>query len=289
MADQSVIKKLALGTVQFGLNYGISNHEGQTPEKEVKEILNLAHQTGIKTLDTAWAYGSSEQVLGKTLPSDHTFEIVSKFPTIDPGKSISDYLQESLERLGAKSFYGYLAHTADLLKQNNALWSELQRLKAERLVSKIGYSLYSPSELQYLLSMKMIPDLIQIPYNIFDRRFEPHFEMLRDSGIEIHTRSAFLQGLFFTDPEKLPAFFDSVKSQLKLVKEEFSSVADLSASLLYFCASHPAVSRVVVGVNTADQLSDNLNGLKTVKIKEWPLFSIKDESILLPYHWPKKN
>lgn len=289
MADQSVIKKLALGTVQFGLDYGISNRDGQTPEKEVKEILALAHQSGIKTLDTAWAYGSSEQILGKTLPFNHAFEIISKFPTVDPGRTLSDYARESLDRLGIKQFYGYLAHTADVLKQNNALWSQLQQLKAEGLVLKVGYSLYSPSELQYLLNMNMMPDLVQVPYNIFDRRFEPHFEMLRDNGVEIHTRSAFLQGLFFTDPEKLPTFFDSVKLQLKQVRDKFSSSSDLSASLLYFCASHPAVSRVVVGVNTADQLSDNLNGLKDVKSAEWPLFFLKDESILLPYHWPKKN
>lgn len=289
MADRSFIKKLALGTVQFGLDYGISNSMGQTPESEVKKILQLAHQSGINTLDTAWGYGSSEDVLGRTLPAEHAFEIISKFMTPVAGKSISDYARQSLERLGIRNFYAYLAHTADVLKQKRSLWRELQQLKAEGLISKIGYSLYSPAELLELISMNMMPDLVQIPYNIFDRRFECHFNMLYDNGVEIHIRSAFLQGLFFTDPDKLPDFFDSVKSSLKELRSRFSTSAEMTGSLLSFCACHPAVSKVVVGVNTADQLKENLESLEDVKTKEWPAFSVEDESILLPYRWPKNN
>lgn len=288
MAELPVIRKLAIGTAQFGLDYGISNTYGQTSSAEVTKILQLAHQSGIKTLDTAWGYGSSEEVLGETIPDKKAFQIISKFPAVDSGRSVSHYVQQSLARLGIKSFYGYLAHTADVLKQNKSVWNELQQLKKQGLVSKIGYSLYSPEELKELLSLNMIPDLVQVPYNVLDRRFESYFEMLREKGIEIHTRSAFLQGLFFTDPENLPEFFDSIKSELQQIKNKFSSVIELSGSLLYFCASHPAVSKVVVGVNTAAQLVQNLDSLRNVKIKEWPIFSLKDESILLPYHWPKK-
>lgn len=287
MAEQSVIHKLTLGTVQFGLHYGITNVQGKTPAKEVETILKVAQQASITTIDTAWGYGSSEEVLGSILNRKNEFQVISKFPIVNSEKPVMYYARQSLERLHIKNFYGYLAHTADVLKKSPLVWDELKKLKDQGLALKIGYSLYSPEELQYLLNLNMIPDLIQIPYNIWDRRFEPYFEMLMNNGVEIHTRSAFLQGLFFANAEDLPLFFESVKPELIQIRSKFSSVEEMSGYLLYFCASHPAVSRVVVGVNTAQQLLQNVNSLKNVKHIEWPNFAPKTESILLPYHWPK--
>ena len=56
--------KVALGTVQFGLDYGVTNQHGQVTIEEVESILDFAKINGIDTLDTASRYGNSEQVLG---------------------------------------------------------------------------------------------------------------------------------------------------------------------------------------------------------------------------------
>ena len=72
--------KLGLGTVQFGMNYGMSNLRGRTPPAEVDHILRLAADNGVQVLDTAAVYGDSEVVLGKLLAPDHDFRIVTKIP-----------------------------------------------------------------------------------------------------------------------------------------------------------------------------------------------------------------
>src|SRR5690554_6438117 len=102
------ISKIGVGTVQFGTKYGISNSYGQTSEKEVSTILELASQVGIDIIDTANGYGSSENVLGQNDLSN--FKIVSKFLRQDPSQSVSKILFSSLKKLKTSSVYGYMSH-----------------------------------------------------------------------------------------------------------------------------------------------------------------------------------
>jgi len=124
------IKKIALGTVQFGMNYGISNKIGQTPELEVAKILQLASNYEIDLLDTATNYGNSEIILGRIISGQ--FKIISKFPKPE-GKDLSEYLDQSLGRLNTNTLYGYIAHDADGLINNPEIWNELISLKKKIL------------------------------------------------------------------------------------------------------------------------------------------------------------
>ena len=56
--------KLGLGTVQFGMHYGISNREGKTPLREVTKILHVARDNQISVLDTAAQYGGQRTGVG---------------------------------------------------------------------------------------------------------------------------------------------------------------------------------------------------------------------------------
>lgn len=283
--------KLALGTVQFGLDYGISNVHGKTSEAEIKNILRIAASHDIDLLDTAFSYGTSEEVLGKVLShkSNFKFKIVSKFPKPE-GKSIGSYLQQSMHLLNVTSVYGYLAHSAEVLLENPEVWQELTQLKAGGRIAKIGYSLYEPQQLEKLLKLNMVPDLVQLPYNVFDRRFEPAMVELKKHNIEIHTRSAFLQGLFFMKPDALPSFFNPVKPFLKEMQLQYSTLAELSGALLYFCMGNPMVDRVVIGVNTAEQLIQNIARVSAHhSVKDWKRFQITDEAMVLPYRWPERK
>ena len=77
--------KIVLGTAQFGLDYGISNKDGQIPESGVFEILNESIISGIDVLDTAYTYGNSEQVIGNFVKKHgNVFKIISKLPECDP-------------------------------------------------------------------------------------------------------------------------------------------------------------------------------------------------------------
>jgi aryl-alcohol dehydrogenase-like predicted oxidoreductase len=179
-------------------------------------------------LDSASAYGNAEEVLGKNELSH--FKLVSKFLPPSEGENVENQLKQSLENLRLDHLYGYLAHRPLEVLIHPEQWEELQDFKAEGIVKKIGFSLNEPEELEKLLEKGYVPDLVQVPYNYFDRRFETAIKELKEEGCEIHTRSAFLQGLFFMDPNELPDYFAEVKPLLRQLQE----IELLNGALLKF-------------------------------------------------------
>jgi aryl-alcohol dehydrogenase-like predicted oxidoreductase len=272
--------KLGLGTVQFGLSYGISNKKGKTSKEEVEKILSSAHKNGIELLDSASAYGDAEEVLGGNNLSN--FKVVSKFLPPSEGQKVINQLRKSLQNLGLNQIYGYLAHRPMELLNHPEQWKELKRFKAEGTVKKIGFSLNEPEELEKLLEKGYEPDLIQVPYNFFDRRFESGIKNLKEQGCEIHTRSAFLQGLFFMDPNELNEYFDEVKPLLKQIQE----LEPLSGALLKFVLEKPFIDKVISGVEDEAQLLQNIESVeKAPSLPE--LKGTISDNILIPSRWQK--
>jgi aryl-alcohol dehydrogenase-like predicted oxidoreductase len=282
--------KLALGSVQFGLSYGINNSTGQVSSLELKRILQTATNNKIDTIDTAFAYGNSEENLGNIGIED--FNVISKLPSCNGLDSeIRELFLESLQRLKKESIYGYLFHDYKTFFNRQTSWETLLHLKEEKKIKKIGFSLYNPTDLEYLLDKRMEFDIIQIPFNVFDTRFVSYFEILKKMEVEIHTRSAFLQGLFIRETDTLPSFFDTVKSRLQDMKA-LALALDISVSTLClnYVLSYPEIDKVVIGVDNASQLYQNMESLNTfskvelVKNKLTQL-SVNDENILNPAKW----
>jgi len=282
------LSRLALGTVQFGLNYGISNTHGQTGFDEVKKILQKAAQLGIDTLDTARGYGDSEQVIGNC--NSKSFKIVSKFPgTVHSIEELKVSLKMSLLNLQTGSLYAYMAHDADALLKNPVLWESLKELKEAGAVQKIGYSLYNPDQLQQLLQMKCLPGIVQLPYNFIDRRFEKYFPLLKSLDCEVHVRSVFLQGLFFLQPASLTTFFEPVKPLLLLLRERFKSENEIAGFLMNFILRTSSIDKLVFGVNTLAQLEENISNLQlTAAEKQFNWDEPVPLDILMPNKWPKQ-
>jgi aryl-alcohol dehydrogenase-like predicted oxidoreductase len=277
-----MISKIGIGTVQFGLKYGISNFKGQTKINEVKKILEYSRVKNIDVIDTAVTYGSSEEILGKNNLTD--FKVVSKFSIPGPGSVISQF-KSSLTSLKIKSVYGYLAHRPLELIQNKLDWDELYKLKNDGFIKKIGYSLNNPEELELLLENNLIPDLVQIPYNYIDNRFNAYLMDLKNIGCEIHARSAFLQGLFFTDPSTLPNYFNEVKP---IVKELQNQISDLPSALLNYVVNQPLIDKVIIGVESLAQLEENLENMENCTKLPSNNLLFKD-NILMPSNWPINN
>lgn len=274
--------KIGLGTVQFGLPYGISNTAGQTTAGEVSQVLHTALEHGIHVLDTASAYGNAETVLGKN--DIHRFNIVSKYITPSPGKSIREQLQQSFNDLHTEKLYGYLAHRPAEILTDAAQWKVLKDIQQQGLAEKIGFSLNTTEELRSLLAKNFFPDLVQVPYNYFDNRFEYLVQKLKEKGCEIHTRSAFLQGLFFKDVTTLPSFFDTVKPLIKKIQQQTHNV---SGALLHFVAARPFVDKAIIGVENAQQLLINIRDLELGIELDKHTVAIP-EQILMPSNWPKQ-
>lgn len=274
--------KLVLGTVQFGCQYGI-NSEGKPTSCDVEKILKEAERQGICLLDTSAAYGNAEEVLGEVMGKmKHSFKIISKYPRC--GVSVEDSLETSLEHLKVSSLYGYLLHHFDLYKENPAIWNDFRRLKSLGKMEKIGFSIYSPDELELLLKNGIEFDLIQFPYNIFDRQFEPFMKILKDREIEIHVRSTFLQGLFFKDREYLPEKLQPFKKYL-LELDDFARQKKLNVGevALNFNLQHPCIDGVLIGVDNIEQLEMNLNSIKKILISL--SLNIKEKELLNPVNW----
>lgn len=277
-----MINKLGLGTVQFGLNYGISNKYGITSMKEVGRILEYSREIGINVIDTAFGYGMSEEVLGNFGVSD--FKLVSKFVPATPEYSIREQIKLSFKRLKVGHLYGLLAHRPLDLLDKPEIWEFLESIKSSAKVKKIGFSFNSTEEIDMVLGKKYIPDLIQVPYNYLDHRFESYMIDLKNNGCEIHSRSAFLQGLFFMIPESLGNFFDEIKPTLENLQ---SNGRALPGMLLKYCLQKPFIDKVILGVNNCKQLTENINSLRdTEQLTETPICTNND--ILTPTKWPKK-
>ena len=119
--------KLVLGTVQFGLTYGINNQSGIAKDDELASIFSFANKCGIDLLDTAQGYGNSEERIGNL--SNDEFNIISKFKQLDSPFPFHKELDQSLKKLKKKSLYGYMAHDGDLLIENPSWWEGLKIAK----------------------------------------------------------------------------------------------------------------------------------------------------------------
>ncbi len=164
------MSKLALGTVQFGLDYGITNQSGQVTIKEVKSILDFAKENGIDALDTASGYGNSEKVLGEV--GVDNYHIITKTISLKNGVDrVIDGFYQSLDDLSQKQVEGLLIHNIQDIenKQFNVLFNKLNELKQQGLIKKIGFSTYTPEQVNFLLE-NFDFNIIQVPFNVFDTR-----------------------------------------------------------------------------------------------------------------------
>jgi len=274
------LSKLALGTVQFGLVYGISNKYGRPDQSTVNETLSYAQSKGIKTLDTASAYGDAEKVIGQYVTDE--FDIVTKFLPTDIEKGLVKNLNISLENLKKESVYGFLAHRTNSISED--VWELLKDLKEKGLVKKIGFSLQTVDECKKVLDRGFIPDLVQVPYNLFDHRFKDLCIELKKLNTEIHSRSTFLQGLFFVPSEGMNSFFNKVKDPIAQLQSKYET--KLSQFLLKYCLSQNFIDKVIIGVQNKKQLEQNVLGLENIGILE-EINMVIPEEILNPALWPK--
>ena len=287
------LNKLALGTVQFGLDYGIANEAGQVKCAEVEQILSEVKKNEIDMLDTAIAYGTSEEVLGEVGVDE--FRVVTKLPSLpnDQGniaRWVIEQVGASLKRLGQGKLYGLLLHRPqDLLGLKGAqLIQALADLKNEDVVHMIGISIYSPDELDEILKRTPI-DLVQAPLNVIDRRLQSSgwLDRLKDDGVEVHTRSAFLQGLLLMERNKIPQKFSRWSKLWDQWHEKSkNTVVSRIAACLAYPLSLEQVDQVIVGVDSAVQLLEILQA--AMKVNEGPDTSFmcsSDLDLINPSNW----
>ena len=286
----TVATKLALGSVQFGLDYGISNQSGKVTSSEVSKLLSLASQLNIKVIDTASSYGDSEKVLGQNTERNQ-FSYLGK---ISPRCSPSGYSEEataSLTNLNANQFECLSLHHGDVLSSHDgkAHYHALERLKLDGLTKYIGCSLYSVEE-ALTLTEQFNFDIVQIPASICDQRlFEGDaLQILSERKVAVHIRSVFLQGLILMSPDQLPEKLKDAKPLLlklqEQAKQENVSIASIALSPF---VNHPLIEQIIVGCVNRQQLTEILDSYEMAKTLDIDTaqFAIQDLDIIDPRNW----
>ena len=284
--------KLSLGTAQFGTNYGVANHQGQISQKEAKSIIKIAYSGGIRTLDTAVSYGFAEEVLGKI--GIQNFDCVSKLPLLpknvgDVKVWVNTQIIESINRLGVPHLSGILLHHPDdiLGPKGNEYLIALIDAKDQGYMENIGFSIYSPEILDKVTRV-FWPDVVQVPYNVFDQRINTSgwLDRLVDKGTKIHARSVFLQGLLLMQSDKRPKYFDKWNKDLATWDDLVATqnINPMEYALNYVIADSK-IDKVIVGVDNGGQLSELISACDLKVGRELNSLVIDDLGLIDPSRW----
>ena len=268
MAEYSL---LMLGTVQFGMDYGVANTHGKPDFETVKNILKEAFEGGVNALDTAPEYGCSEEVIGRALKElglSDEFKIVTKIPAVpkdqDPEKFIETSLENSLSRLRTGTLAAALIH----VEEDGIYLDILDSMKKKGLIRSAGISLNTLAHKDDGENA----DCLQVPCSLLDHRFDHCF----DHG-ERHCfiRGAYLQGMLLMPEEKV--FVKEVLPMRKKLEALGIPMAELALRYLF---AKPGKRSVLTGVETLAQLREN------VRISKLPPLSADElaevEKIVFP-------
>jgi aryl-alcohol dehydrogenase-like predicted oxidoreductase len=284
--------KLILGTVQFGLNYGINNTNGKVSLKNSLEILECAFDNGIEILDSAEAYGNAHEIIGifHNENPNKRFKVITKLPNQindDIVKKVDEYLNElNITQLDTLMFHNYNSY-----KDNIESFIILKKLREEKKIKLLGVSVYTNDEIESVILNKDI-DVIQLPFNLLDNinLRQDILEKAKSKGKIIHTRSALLQGLFFKDKNDLNINVQKLKRELTLLsnisKRDNTSISELALS---YCLKQKLIDKVLIGVDSKAQLIDNLktvnHSLNHKTINSINSIKVKNIDLLNPSLW----
>lgn len=300
-----MINKLCLGTAQFGFEYGINNKYGKPSKEEIYHMMDYARDNSIEVYDTAVAYGEAEEILGEYIRErklGSSIKVISKLKpnTIDENskdnsKIVREQIENSIKRLNINSLEGYLLHTPTNF-YNESTIDELCNCKKEGLVKNIGVSIYETKHALDVVNSKKI-NFIQVPYSVFDQRLNntDFFEIAKKNNVTVFARSAFIQGLILMKDDEIPENLSKVKLHL----DTFDKIIDkynltrLEAALL-FSYDNPGIDYLVFGVDSIDQLKQNIDipkrhsDFKSCMEELLLNFTNVEESIIIPSLWAKK-
>lgn len=288
--------KLILGSAQFGFDYGVTNKDGIVNEYEVRGILDLAHERGLRLIDTARFYGHSEEVLG--VLHQNRFSFITKFAKVPATNSLvqmEQYLRGSLETslktLRSDEVEYFLAHNAEeFLTHHQAILPVIKKFKSEGVIKKFGISLYNPD--QALATLEVCkPDVLQFPVNVFDQRFYASgvLDKLKANNVEVHIRSVFLQGIILQKPSELDPFFNFFQAHYNDYANKVKlQNMNLTEAALKFVLNDSRIDKVIVGVCSKNQLVEIINAEKSPIIPDFDYggFAFHDERLINPLSWP---
>jgi len=286
--------KIILGTAQLGLNYGINNVTGKLKLSESLKLLKTAFEMGIRTLDTAEAYGNATEIIGIF----HDKNPLKKFNIINKLDSNEKYIIDDLENhiirsckiLNCDKIHSYMFHSFEHLKRSKLVLNKLMDIRKTRLIKNIGVSIYNNDEIMFIINNKINVDFIQLPFNLLDNDFHRGevIEKSKELGISIHVRSVLLQGLFMKSISKNDKLYalERYINQARIIAEK--NQMELKDLAFQYCNQKKYIDQILIGVDNEQQLIDNLNSLNKIKkvdLSAVDLIHVKEKELLNPSNW----
>lgn len=296
-------RRLALGAAQWGMPYGIANASGPPDAGELARLLRLAHEAGVRTIDTARAYGESEARIGRALAADADWRIVTKLaPDVDaPGADlgvclgrVAASLAASRAALGVEALPVLLLHRhAHRHAFGGKLWRTLQAEREAGRIGQLGISAASPEEAWAALDDPDI-EVLQVASSLLDLRLQRQgfFARAREAGRTVYVRSVFLQGVAHLGSARLPGFLAELEGPLRAI-EAFAAERGTTARAVFLAfarelpGAHP-----VLGCETAGQLAELLRDWQDDAIEGGALAGLVDQlptveaALVDPSRWP---
>lgn len=274
--DGSAHSVLTLGAAQLGSAYGIANRTGTLDDRGVSELLAHAVDAGITSIDTASAYGNSEERIGALLPANahDRVRIITKLDVLTElprealapvvAKAVDASVFRSLHRLRRRHLDTLLLHRwSHRGDWDGAVWSRLLELKRAGLIATLGASVSTPEEAQAALAD---PDVghLQCPVNLLDARWRNvsflEAVQARDDVV-IHARSVLLQGMLTLPAESWIPVPGVQPQQLCEALDDLVRLfgrADRIDLCMGYVRALPWVTSLVVGMESLQQLQSNL-------------------------------
>ena len=281
-------RKIIIGTANFGMKYGLGYKN--VNQKEIKKILSFGKKNGIRTLDTAPSYKNAFENLRRN--KIENWDIISKIPSIPKNiDNINHHIQKiffsNLKKINLSKIHTILIHDEkDILNvtKGKKILKILNHFKKEKLVKRVGCSIYDSHKVKRVIKNYDF-DVIQCPYNIFDKRLVDSglFRLLKKRKINIHLRSIFLQGLLLKKKKDIPVQFNNNQKITKYYK----LLEKYNLSNIEFCLSELdkiEYEKVLIGISHTNQLKDIIN-FKNHLNKSTNILKTKNLKLIDPRKW----
>jgi aryl-alcohol dehydrogenase-like predicted oxidoreductase len=279
----------------MGLDYGVNNHSGKISFEDSCAILSEASENGILLLDTAEAYGNAHQVIGDfhRLNPKIKFKVITKIPDNTVFDEVVQKIKKYCEELHVDVLEVLMFHSFDTYKNHKKDLDVLESLKREGIIKHIGVSTYTNEQIEDLLLDDRIT-VVQLPFNLLDNQSirGEILKKLKSKGKLVHTRSTYLQGLFFADSSKNNSIYQKLSGEISVIKNiaisENTSIINLAQS---YCVNQINIDNVLIGVDTIKQLENNLEALDYVisaeAISKINGIKVENTDLLNPSLWKR--
>ncbi len=264
------VSEISLGTVQLGLPYGVPDKDGNLPsltEAQSLAILDRAYAEGVNFLDTARNYGNSEAIIGRSLKRRQEEVVVAtKLEALSP-EMTDDEMAKAIRQSIEQSRRALDRETIDLLQVHNAAEALLDREVILDLLAQArhrewiryqGVTTYGVSAPEKAIEQGYW-DTVQVEFNLFNQQVKPIFDLAAEHQAGLIIRSAMLKGAMTATEEDTPEPLKELHRRAQQLPDFFERRGlPIPQLALLYVLSHPAVSTVLTGVISIEQLLQNL-------------------------------